>query len=296
MTVMPEPQHARSADARDTTAIAAWAVLLGLGGTQITFNVADALRDASPSPVRILAGVAPVAAAVLLSHLASSRHAAEWFRWVVGAVMLVSMAVSIGATIQVTAPALHELWREIALGVALDAASLLALWFIMDRHGAKAAAAAAVEQAQAAVQAAEERARAAQSQAREAIAEATARADEVSAESAGTQERLDAATTELAAVRAELQGLRSGLNKRRSSGRKSPRSSGARKPASSGDSSAPEDSLTTEARALTILAEEPDISGRELGLRLGGLTESYGCRLKRDLAPVAGSSESEAQS
>src|SRR6185437_4251139 len=149
MSDMPtDSQHARPGTDRDSTVIAAWAVLLGLGGTQITFNVADALRHASPSPVRILAGVAPVAAAVLLSHLASSRHAAEWFRWVVGAVMLVSMAVSIGATIQVTAPALHELWREIALGIALDAASLLALWFIMDRHGAKAAAAAAVEQMQ----------------------------------------------------------------------------------------------------------------------------------------------------
>jgi predicted GIY-YIG superfamily endonuclease len=39
----------------------------------------------------------------------------------------------------------------------------------------------------------------------------------------------------------------------------------------------------TEAQALKLLADEPDISGGELGRRLGK-SESYGCRLKKNLA------------
>lgn len=294
----PEPQHALPARDWDTAIGAAWVVLIGLGGTQITFNVADALRGASPSPVRILTGIAPVAAAVLLSHLASSRHAAEWFRWVVGAVMLVSMAVSIGATIQITAPALHQLWREIALGVTLDAASLLALWFIMDRHARNASAMAATEAAHAAVQAAESSVQAAGAEARAAIAEATGRAEAAAAEAAAAGEQLATVTGELATARAELHGLKAGMNKRRSSPVKSPRAAGVTKPTGSPVSDTADGGVNKDvdkqAEALILLAEDPEMSGPELGRRLG-VSKSYGCRLKGSLSVAVADPETSEQ-
>lgn len=293
MDAMPatEPQHARPADARDTTIGAAWAILICLGGTQVTFNVVSALRHSVLSPVPVLAGLGPVLAAVLLSHLAASRRASAWFRVAITCVMLCSMAVSIGATVEVTTPVFDAWWRAVLFGIVLDAASLLALWFIMDRHGEKQAAATALETAQAAVQEAHARAISAGAQATDAITAAEAKASEAAAEATATQAILDAAAADLSAVRAELQGLKSGLNKRRSSGRKparssapgSGRSSALNKDASSG---VPDD-VDTQAEALRILGEDPDISGKELGLRLGGLSESYGCRLKRELAKSA---------
>jgi hypothetical protein len=45
------------------------------------------------------------------------------------------------------------------------------------------------------------------------------------------------------------------------------------------------DDLTTEAQALNILAKEPDISGSQLGLRLGK-SDRYGRELLKRLAPV----------
>lgn len=298
----PEPQHARAAAGHDTTIAAAWAILIGLGGIQITFNVADALRGASPSAVRILAGIAPPAAAVLLSHLASSRHAPDWFRWVVGGVMLISMAVSIGATIQITAPALHSLLREIGLGVALDAASLLALWFIMDRHSEKAAAATAVEQAAADVRQARAAAAEAIGKAVEAAAELARTREAVQAELSGVKAELETsladARTELASATARADALNDALKMKRSSRANRTRSSPAKGRASSpanngasspsdGDASSPlPGDVDTQAEALKILADEPDINGSDLGLRLGK-TKRYGQLLKARLAVTA---------
>jgi hypothetical protein len=306
MSDMPaDPQHARSREV-DTTLAAAWAVLLLLGGTQVTFNVASALHHASPSPVRVLAGVAPVLAAVLLSHLAASRAAAEWFRWVVGGVMLCSMAVSIGATIQVTAPVFGHLWREIIFGIVLDAASLLALWFIMDRHSAKIAAAAAELEAADALERARTDAADATRNAADAAAELTRFREQSAAQLATVREQLEAdlaqARTGLAAADARATALNEALRVRRSSPSKrgagsprrkgagsppardvgSPRGDGTGSPVNSGGS----EDLDTEARALDILAAEPGIRGKELGRRLG-VSESYGCRLRNRLAAVA---------
>jgi hypothetical protein len=288
---MPEPQRALPARRWESTVAAAWATIICLGGTQVWFNVASALRHSALSPVPVLAGLAPVLGSVLLSHLAASRRASPLFRALVTVIMLAAMAVSIGATIEVATPVLAHAWRAVLLGIVLDSASLAALWFIMDRHREKADAASAADQAQAAASDATARAAAAGEQAREAIAQAAARADEAAADAAEARAGRDAASAELTAVRAELQGLRSGLNKRRGSGRKPARGSASGAGASSalnkGAGSAVPDDVDTQAEALRILGEDPDISGRELGIRLGGLSESYGCRLKRELAKSA---------
>jgi hypothetical protein len=145
----PEPQHACPAAGRSTTIAAAWAILIFLGGTQVTFNVVSALRHSTLNPVPVLAGIMPVLASVMLSHLAAFRRAETWFRIAITLVMICSMAVSIGATVAVTAPVFGTWWRAVLFGIMLDAASLLALWFIMDRHGEKAAVATALETAHA---------------------------------------------------------------------------------------------------------------------------------------------------
>ena len=86
--------------------------------------------------------------------------------------------------------------------------------------------------------------------------------------------KLEAATRKLAAA----------------SGQKGPRKTGQKKPPAAMKepaSSTPEtrvpDDVDTQAAALEILAAEPDISGSELGRRLGK-TERYGCMLKNSLA------------
>lgn len=290
-----EPQHARPAAQWDTTVIAAWAILICLGGTQVTFNVASALRHpalaasgvlrhpavhaasavhhSSLTPIPVLAGLGPVLAAVLLSHLAASRRAQVWFRCAVAAVMLCSMAVSIGATVEVTSPVFAAWWRAVLFGIVLDAASLLALWFIMDRHGEKASAAEAVEQSQ--------------SEARQARAEAAAGAQAA----ASLEAELAAAKAEVARAEAEAEVLRTSARKPAgTSARKSPRKPGgssARNSAStSAGTSAPEvDDLSTEVKAIDILAREPGITGSELGRRLGK-TPRHGRDLIKRLGPA----------
>lgn len=103
---------------------------------------------------------------------------------------------------------------------------------------------------------------------------------------------LAAARTELAEAVAKAEVLAQKLA--RASGQKRTRKSPPKKaPASTPETPAssppevqvPED-VDTQAAALEILAKEPDISGSELGRRLGK-SERYGCMLKRDLAGSA---------
>lgn len=96
-----------------------------------------------------------------------------------------------------------------------------------------------------------------------------------------------AAARRRTAALAEVQSVKPAVNKRRGSGRKPARSSGRARPSGSAvnNSVVPAD-VDTQAEALRILADEPGISGGELGRRLG-VSESYGCRLKRDLTRSA---------
>lgn len=244
---------------------AAWAVLVGTGVTSVTYNVVHATQGARLEIVlALLLGFAPAFVAACLSHVAAVLDAPGWVKAAVIAVMGAGMVLSASATAAVVAPA-DPSWRGWLFGGTLDAAALLALWAILTARGRKNEAAMAVEAAHEAVQ-----------NARAEVAEAVG-------------ER-DAARAELASVRADLeaevQGLRSALTdalnkaltQRRGSGRTRARSSAPAKPSGS----VPRD-VDTQAEALRILGEEPDISGQELGRRLGK-SESYGCRLKNKLA------------
>lgn len=93
---------------------------------------------------------------------------------------------------------------------------------------------------------------------------------EVEAKAAEALERVEVLTRKLA----------------RTSGQKPTRKSPPKKaPASTPETQVPDD-VDTQAEALRILADEPGISGSELGRRLGK-SERYGCMLKKSLAPSA---------
>lgn len=89
-------------------------------------------------------------------------------------------------------------------------------------------------------------------------------------------------------VHGTVQARSSGVTKRRSSQVTRKRGSGVTKRTSSALPAEPPDDMDTQAEALRILSDEPEISGGELGRRLGK-SPSYGCRLKNKLAgSVAG--------
>lgn len=265
-------QHSEAPGHRPGLA-AAWSVLIGMGGTSVTFNVCHAVGHGQLAlALALLYGIAPVFAAAFLSHIAAVHHGGWFMRSVTFAVMLGAMSLSIGATASVVAPAAGALrWL---FGCVLDAAALVALRVILDRRESDAAEATALEDAQQQAGDAQERA---------AIAESAAA--QLTAELASARAELATAEAVAAAAR----------NTARGSARKPARKRGAgsaRKPAAaSAASSAPEpdgeaDDLTTEAQALKILAESPGISGSQLGLRLGK-SDRYGRDLIRRLAVVA---------
>lgn len=89
-------------------------------------------------------------------------------------------------------------------------------------------------------------------------------------------------------VQASVHTRGSRVTKRKGSGVTGKRGSAVTKPAGSPLPADPPDDMDTQAEALRILADEPGISGGELGRRLGK-SASYGCRLKNKLAAsVAG--------
>jgi hypothetical protein len=126
--------------------------------------------------------------------------------------------------------------------------------------------------------------------AEQAAREAAGHVQELEQEVARLGDELVTANTALEAERAKrVRGRNSG----RSSGRKrtasSPQNGRASSPVNDGAGSPHEtetaDDLSLQAAALEILAAKPDISGSQLGLRLGK-TKRYGCILKNKLAPV----------
>ena len=103
---------------------------------------------------------------------------------------------------------------------------------------------------------------------------------------------LETARDELARVTAKAEVLAQKLARisgrkpaRKSPPKKAPASTPNKAASSTPETEVPED-VDTQAAALEILAHEPDISGSELGRRLGR-TERYGCMLKKSLAATA---------
>lgn len=134
------PSHARPA---------AWAVLVAMGGTTMTFNIWHATHAGHMNPwLAPLYGMSPVLVAGGLSHMVSAHRGGPFMKTVTFIVMLGAMALSIGATGDVVAGAAGPMrWL---FGGVLDAAALLALQVIMSpesRAAARAARKATIEAA-----------------------------------------------------------------------------------------------------------------------------------------------------
>ena len=254
---------------------AAWAVLVGMGGTSVTYNIFHAVNHGRMNlGLALLYGIAPVFAAMCLSHIVAEHASGNAMKLAAFAVMAGAMTLSMGAIASVVAPAAGP-WMRWLFGAVLDAAALVALRVILEGRSRKAAAVTALEAARADVASAE----AAAAEARAGAGEAT-----------GTIGRLEA---ELATVRAALEAERAKVpprKPRRSSARKPTRNPATASARNQDGTSAPEPEpgadLDTEAQALDILAKEPEISGSQLGLRLGK-SDRYGRDLIKRLAAVA---------
>jgi hypothetical protein len=142
---------------RSAAAPAAWAVLIGMGSTSVTYNIYHSVHTGHMLWYLALPyGVAPVFGAVFLSHLVAV-HKGGWFiQSLVFAVMLGAMGLSMGAIASVVAPAAGDLrWL---FGAVLDAAALIALRILLSERERTGKDAAALQAAMAGAQEAKERA------------------------------------------------------------------------------------------------------------------------------------------
>jgi len=266
--------HEAPRPARSSAVFAAWAVLVGMGGTSVTYNVYHAVHHGSMNlGLALLYGIAPVFAAALLSHIVAEHDGGRFLQAVTFAVMLGAMTLSIGATAAVVKPAAGP-WMQWLFGAVLDAAALVALRVILSGRKRQAEATAAMEAAG------------------RTVAEAERIADEAAGSVAEAEQRAVAAEAELTAAKAALQAERErrvpGRNRRRSSARK-PAATSARNRAPEPDpevspepagSSAPEDvpDLDAEARILALI--DQGHSASQAGI-LAGKSDSYGRQVAR---------------
>jgi hypothetical protein len=131
--VTATPTHARPA---------AWAVLAVTGGTTLTFNVWHATHAGHMLlPLALLYGLAPVLAAMGLSHIVAAHQGGTFMKGTAFAVMAGAMALSMGATASVLRPAAGP-WFCWLFGIVIDAAALVALQVILSPESRAAAKAA----------------------------------------------------------------------------------------------------------------------------------------------------------
>jgi len=259
--------HEAPRPARSSAVIAAWAVLVGMGGTSVTYNVYHATHNGSMNVgLALLYGIAPVFAAALLSHIVAEHDGGRFLQAVTFAVMLGAMTLSIGATAAVVEPAAGP-WMQWLFGAVLDAAALVALRVILTGRKRKAEAVTAMEAAERTVAEAERIA-----------AGAAGSVVEAERKTAQVEGELSAKSAELVAANAALEALRAaapGSRRRRSSGR-------APKAAKSAPGSGDERDLTTELRALQMLDAHPELRGEKQGAELArrlGVSAAHGRRL-----------------
>jgi hypothetical protein len=284
MTDMANPKHAASAD-KSSAKVAAWSVLITMGSASAILQMWHATHFGHmPDILAVLEGLAPVGAAMGLSEVGARFDGGKTFRILAFGVMAGAMVLSADAIAAVLRPSEPAGTLGVAMswlfGLVLDAAALTCLWVLLTERGRRKATANADEAFNT------------EQEVAAAVAETEAR---VRAEAAGQ-------ITDLTTRVMELQGQISALKQRRTSGGKRPRTSGVNKrpasppnktavsplnkaDASGGETAVPED-VDTQAEALRILASEPDISGSELGRRLGK-TQRYGCMLKNSLTADA---------
>jgi len=269
---MPDmSKHARGDDSRGGMA-AAWIVMCAMGLVSVALQVYHAASGGRLIwPLAGIAGLAPVAASMALTHMAATRKLTKWHYAGIFAVIAGAMYISIGSIAAVLHPV--EGKNSYVYGLVLDGAALMALAIIL--YGRQ--------------QAAERAERAERENTAAAVAEATRLRGTVT----GLEAELEQLRTDLATAQSALAEASSGRKPRTSSAR-NPKATSARKPARSsgwgGDSDPVSadmlDQVTTEAEAVQILAAEPGISGSELGRRLGK-TDRYGRELMKRLTAAA---------
>jgi len=133
---------------------AAWLVLIGAGGTTMSFNIWHAIHGGMPFWLALLFGMAPVTLAMGLSHIDATNEGGWFMKAVTFTVMLGAMVLSIRATGYVVKPATGGLWW--LFGAVIDAAALVALQVILSPESRAAARAARKTAAEAAEKATEE--------------------------------------------------------------------------------------------------------------------------------------------
>jgi len=121
-------------------------LLLSMGGISAWFNIRNSLRTGDmPIDLALLAGVAPVLAAMLSSHIVAKRSDAEmWLRVATFAVMVGAMTLSMSAVGKVVHPAYGPVWW--LFGPVLDAGELIALHLLLASAAARRAARQAAEE------------------------------------------------------------------------------------------------------------------------------------------------------
>ena len=266
---------------------AAWAVMLGGGGTNIAFNVYHAVHWGNLAlGFALLYGLVPVFISMCQSHIvAEHRGAGTTVKVITFALMTAAMANSAGSTATVLRPTAGPVLCWL-FPVTLDAGALVALYVILNYRSRQAAEADEIERARTAV--GEAAARAAQADADAAAvrgqlaAERAAAAEQLAAE----QDRAASIAADLAAVRAELQAVRDAERERRRRGTKSGTRGGTKRRSTAGTGGGTNggtDDLSIELRAFEIVAARPTINGTELAQELG-VSDGYGRRLRRQVA------------
>jgi hypothetical protein len=125
--------------------VAEWMLLLSMSGISAWFNIQDNASKIA-TDLAVGAGIAPVLAAMLTSHIvAKHRNADIWVRVVTFAVMCGAMALSAQAIGDVVRPADKYLWW--LFGPVTDAAELIALHMLLTHAAAGRAARKAAAQA-----------------------------------------------------------------------------------------------------------------------------------------------------
>lgn len=244
----------------------AWAVFVSMAATTMSFQVYHSIEHGQmPWPLAVMYGVVPLLVSMLLIEVVSVWEGApKWMQGaaylIIGVAMFLSAAAS-GAVVLKAAPP-HS---SLLFGLLLDGAAILAARFLMTAtKKASDAQLAALRSA--------------------ADAEHAARLAADAERDAMLRER-DTARAEMAASVAREATLAEEVERLRADAEK-PKPDRRKPDAGDDGTDSDADDIDVQAEALAILAAEPDISGSELGRRLG-FQPSYGRTLKRKLTATA---------
>jgi hypothetical protein len=286
MDPMPQPAHARTAR-RPEGLIAAWLCMIIAGVTTVTFNVWHAFHSAMAWPVAVLVGIAPVALAMVVSHLVAVSRAGKFLKTVTFAVMVGAMALSVRATGAVVAPAFGSLWW--LFGAVIDTGALVALQVLLSLK-AKAARDEAQRAADEAAAADERTALRAELEALAAEVEPLREALAAAQREAGqANEKAESLAAKLAARKPNRTRTKAPNAGRRKAPNAAPNGRPNAAPNAVSATEVPGD-FDARAEALEIYLGNPRISGKDLGARVG-LGERWGQLRKAEFDKAASGSE-----